>query len=295
LQLAGQMGYFWLQCGDLREAKDWLERLLARAPQPTLERAGGLKYLALFFYNLGDYTSALPLYEESRALFEALGDLSGIADTTFRLAWLHLAKGNYAQSRPLLEHSLKLYQDLNKPEDVAYVIEWMGDLACAEGDFVRARELLEQSAALMRGLEDKTHLCFVLSDLGRVLIHFGELDRSEALLKEAMSIQEAIFIQLKLGRDSAATSVLFMGFAFSANARGMPLRAVRLLGALDSICKSTGYHIEGPERPEYESNLASLRAQLDESTFESAWGEGAALTLEQAVELALGDNEDKVP
>jgi hypothetical protein len=46
------------------------------------------------------------------------------------------------------------------------------------------------------------------------------------------------------------------------------------------------------ERPDYERNLASLRTQLDESTFEAAWAEGAALTLDQAVELAMGDNKD---
>jgi non-specific serine/threonine protein kinase len=287
LRLAICLGYFWLQSGCMREGQDWLERLLARAPQPTLERAGGLQYLGLFVYNMGDYSSALPLFEEGLALFEALGDLSSVADTTLRLAWPHLALGNYAQSRHLLERSLNLYQDLNKPEHEAYVIEWLGDLARAEGDFVRARELLEQSAALQRYLEDKIRLSYVLSDLGFVLIHFGELDRSEALFKETMSIQ------LKLGTDTTSTSLLFMGFAFLANARGQPLRAVRLLGAWEALCKSTGYHIEGPERPDYESNLASLRAQLDESTFEAAWAEGAALTLEQAVEFALSDEASR--
>jgi hypothetical protein len=119
--------------------------------------------------------------------------------------------------------------------------------------------------------------------LGIVLIHFGELDRSEALFKEAISIQ------LELGTGAISTSLSFLGFAFLANAKGQPLRAVRLLGAFESLCKTTGYHIEGPEQPDYESNLTSLRVQLDESIFKSAWAEGAALTLDQVVELALSD------
>jgi tetratricopeptide (TPR) repeat protein len=194
-----------------------------------------------------------------------------------------LALGNYDRSLQLLERSLKLYQDLNKPDDAAYVIEFLGDLAYVEGDFMRARELIEQSVALQRGMEDKIRLCYALSDLGRVLIHFGEIDNSEALFKEAMSIQQ------KLGKAHLSTSVMFMDFAFLAHARYQSLRAVRLLGAWESLCKNTGYRIEGIERPDYDRILASLRAQLDESTFESAWAEGAALTLEQAVELALSD------
>ena len=286
LRLAIRLGYFWLQEGDMKEGQDWLERLLENAPLPTLERAGGLHKLGLLIYNLGDYSSALPLLEESLTLFEALGELSWIADTTFRLAWLHLARGNYAQSHQLLERSLKLYQDLNKPEEVAYVIEWMGDLARCEGDYVRARELIERSAALQRSLEDKIRLSYVLSDLGQILIHFGELDHSEALFKEIMGIQS------ELGKRTLMNSLAFIGFAFLANARSEPLRAVRLLGAWEAQCKTTGYHLEGPERPDYERNLASLRAQLSEAEFDEAWSEGLAMDLEQAIAFALKETNE---
>jgi non-specific serine/threonine protein kinase len=281
LRLAVRLGYFWLQSGLLREGQAWLERFLAGAPEPTRSRAAGLQYLALLIYNMGDYASALPRFEESLALFEALGDLSGIADTTFRLAWLHLAVGNHAESRALLQRSLKLYQELNKPEEVAYVIEWLGDVARVEGDFVRARELLEQSVALQRGLEDKVRLCYVLSDLGCVLIHFNELDQSETVLKEMVSLQ------LEMGKEALSTSLSFMDFAFLANAQGLPRRAVQLLGAWETLCKATGYHVEGPERPDYESNLASLRAQLSVRAFEDAWEQGQAMSLEQATKYAL--------
>jgi hypothetical protein len=84
-------------------------------------------------------------------------------------------------------------------------------------------------------------------------------------------------------------SFAFMGFAFFANGRDMLVRAVRLLGAWEAQCNTTGYHLEVPERPDYERNLASLPRQLDKSAFDAAWAEGAALTFEQAIELALND------
>ncbi len=283
LRLAAHLGYFWLQ-GDHREGRNWLEQLLARAPyKPTRERAGGLEYLALFVYNAGDYSCALRLFEESLSLFQALGDLSGIADTTFRMAWTHFAVGNYAESQSLMERSLKSYRDLGKPDQEAYVIEWMGDLARAQGDFTRARELLEQSATLQRRLGDRIRLCYVLSDLGRISIHFGELERSENLFKEAMSLH------LEWVRDQASLSLPLMGLAFLANARGQPLRAVRLLGALDILHRATSYHIEGPERQDYEENLASLRDQLDPIAFDTAWTAGQAMSEEEMLAYALED------
>ena len=280
LRLAVCLRSFWVQrC--LREGRDWLKRLLAAAPQPTLERATGLQILGVIAYNLGDYACASTVLEESLALFEAQGDLPAIADTTFRLAWPLMALGDLACSRRLLQRSLELYQDLSKPEQAAYVILWMGELARAEGDLARARELHEQSVALHRRLENKIRLSQALPNLGLVLIHFGELDRSQALFKEDLSIE------LELG--TAATSLSFMGFACLANARGQPLRAVRLLGARDAMCKTTGQHVEAADRPDYERNLASLRAQLGEAAFEAAWAEGEAMTMEQAVELAMSD------
>jgi len=278
LRLAVCLRFFWGQRCP-REGRDWLRRLLAAAPQPTPERATGLQILGVLAYNLGDYVSASTALEESLALSEALGDLPAIADTTFRLAWPLIALGDLARSRRLLERSLELYQDLNKPEQAAFVILWMGELARAEGDLTRARELHEQALTLHRRLENKIRLAIALADLGFVLIHFGELDRSQALFKEELSIE------LELG--TAEVSWAFRGFAFLANARGQPLRAVRLLGAWEAQCKTTGYHIEPADRPDYERNLASLRAQLDKATFEAAWAEGQAMTLEQVVAYAL--------
>jgi hypothetical protein len=37
--------------------------------------------------------------------------------------------------------------------------------------------------------------------------------------------------------------------------------------------------------------IAAARAQLDEVTFQAAWAEGRDLTLEQAVERALGKRD----
>ncbi len=39
----------------------------------------------------------------------------------------------------------------------------------------------------------------------------------------------------------------------------------------------------------YERELATLRAQLDETTFEHAWAEGAAMPVGQAIAYALGE------
>jgi DNA-binding NarL/FixJ family response regulator len=52
-----------------------------------------------------------------------------------------------------------------------------------------------------------------------------------------------------------------------------------------------GARLSAGERAYFEPHLAAARAQLDNTTWETALAEGQAMTLEQAVEYALGVSE----
>jgi len=283
LRLALQLISLWGNYGYWSERQDWLTRLLAMAPEPTLERARGLEALGYTAYSLGDYAQALALCEESLALSEALGDLPAIADATFRLAWPAFALGDRARSYALLERSMDLYQQLDNRDREALVVLVLGELMRAAGDLERARELHEQSVALHREPPGKTLLPTALYNLACVLIHFGELDRSQELLRESISIE------LERGGNP---EYHLMGFSFLTNARGQPLRAARVLAASDALRATTGMHVDVGDRPDYEHALASLRAQLGDAAFEAAWAEGEALSREQVWALALNEEAE---
>ena len=65
-------------------------------------------------------------------------------------------------------------------------------------------------------------------------------------------------------------------------------RAVRLYAASASIADDHGFHgstlLEGNR---FEGNVAALRSGMGDSAFERAWAEGMAMSLEEALELAL--------
>jgi hypothetical protein len=43
---------------------------------------------------------------------------------------------------------------------------------------------------------------------------------------------------------------------------------------------------------EYERQVGVLRSQLDENTFTLSWGDGYSLSMEQAVDFALGETKN---
>jgi hypothetical protein len=81
-----------------------------------------------------------------------------------------------------------------------------------------------------------------------------------------------------------------VGLAGVAAAEGQPERAARLLGAAQALIENTDAVIGPAERIEVERDLSAVRTQVGEATFTSAWAEGRAMTLEQAIAYALEDD-----
>jgi predicted ATPase len=282
LRLAASARFFWFRFTYLAEGRGWLERLLDATPEPTIERARGLEALGHLVHVQGDYPLSFALCKQSLALSEALGDRQAVADASFRLSWPAIALGENVLARQLLERSLALYQDMNRPSKVARVLSTMGELARAEGDALWAREVCEESFLLDRRSGSPSP--YISTNLAMVLIHFGELDRSRDLLKESLALIREVG-----SMESDSGAALLMAAGFLANARGQPVRAVRLLSASEALVAAKGNGLDAGDRPDHERNLASLRAQLEAAAFEAAWAEGAALTPEQAVVLAFSD------
>ena len=283
LRLAVRLRWFWYSSLPLWEGCDWLQRLLVANPGATLLRARALEILAQIVCGLGEYPQARTLLEESIGLSDALGDLLGVANATFKLSWIAMETDDLARARSLLERSLALSQDLNNPGQSAYILHSMANLAYLEDDLVRARKLYEQVADQQRRLGMIT-LRSVLADLGCVLIRLGELDRCSEILRESLSFY------LEAG---GIKSLVVEAFAYLANARGQPQRAACLLGASATLVRNTGEQIDTYLRSDHERNLASLRTQLDQAVFETAWAKGQALAVEQVVELAMSDRLDE--
>jgi hypothetical protein len=64
-----------------------------------------------------------------------------------------------------------------------------------------------------------------------------------------------------------------------------------LLGEATGIFESTGQQIDPADREVYERCVSRLRRTLGQRAFESRWSQGAALSVEQAVEAALAGDE----
>jgi hypothetical protein len=73
------------------------------------------------------------------------------------------------------------------------------------------------------------------------------------------------------------------------------LRATKLFGAAEAL----GEAVDSQHMPEEdawrEPYLAAARSRLDETTWDKAWAEGRAMSLEQAIDYALSEHKPLIP
>ena len=129
LRLAVALSRFWGVRGHLRDARSWLERLLAlpgSAQVPPALRAAALNGLCNLALDLSDYETARICGEESLEIRRRLGDRAGIAYSLENLAALALGQGNAAWERALLEECLAIRRELGTPQPVAVALARLG-------------------------------------------------------------------------------------------------------------------------------------------------------------------------
>ena len=76
-------------------------------------------------------------------------------------------------------------------------------------------------------------------------------------------------------------------FAYLAAADKWFERTARLFGAAEALRQVIGFPKHPSDQSEYDRNVAASRSELGEKEFATAWAEGRAMSMEEAVEYAL--------
>jgi predicted ATPase/DNA-binding winged helix-turn-helix (wHTH) protein/Tfp pilus assembly protein PilF len=194
LRLAGALCQFWLVRGYLREGQEHLARFLRRTGPSTWTTARakastGAGHLA---HNLGDYATAHTRFEESLAIWRALGDKLGIATALNNLGWMAWRQGEYTVARALSEEGLAIWRALGDKLGIATALNNLGWTAHHQGDYALARAFHQESLMLRRALGHTGGIAFALTNLAWVMDQQGDHGPATALLEEARALFKAV-------------------------------------------------------------------------------------------------------
>jgi len=154
----------------------------------------------------------------------------------------------------------------------------------AEADRYGGREgsalaLHEEALSLARKIGDRRLLAIGLHNVALLRLRSGGLDDATELLREAVDVTIA-------ARQSVGVAYCVAALAGVAVVGHQPERAAMLLAAADAAFERLNAMMNGTDRREFERYRETCRQELGATPFADAWSRGAALTLDEAADLA---------
>ena len=135
---------------------------------------------------------------------------------------------------------------------------------------------------MARALGDQHSEASTAQALGEVAIHRGDMEQATILLAESLS-------SFRKWADALGIARCLIGFVNLLQLQKDMERAAHLLGFVEAWLESNQLQLVIFDHTNYARGVAAARAKLDEAAFTTAWAEGRAMMLEQAVEYALAE------
>jgi predicted ATPase/DNA-binding XRE family transcriptional regulator len=280
LRLAGALWRFWHMRSYFVEGSQWLERALhtAGSHAPAALRAKALDGAGSFAHYQNHFAQARDWLEECLAMKSDL-DERRIAHAQSTLAMVVQEQSDFDRAWNLYEQAIQSFRRLNDEHGILRTLNNQGTLAYDMANFELAERMFLEVLTLARKRNDKDYIATALINLGWAAAIRGDSKASD-LCKEALTLVREL------------NSKYSLAFCLEGMAAGMALqdhpdRAVRLFGATNALRKSISASLSGANLRYLEAMLQPARNALPAEAFAAAWAEGEAMSIEEAIELAL--------
>jgi non-specific serine/threonine protein kinase len=288
LTMATTLWGYWLCSARLSEGRYWIDRGLRLVPDPIPLRARALWLTGWFAIIQGEHTAGEPLFTESRAIAEEVGDDSALA----------------------------------------YAIQYLGNTYLFRGEVERGLALYEDALARLRKLEDRPGVVILLFELGFFYILAGDVDRGIVACDESLQMNGAnaerwcrgyaqysksigFWVRSEYRKSAQLTSASLrmkneLGdiqgiahcmevLAWVAAKEGRYERTAWLLGAAHVLWQQIGSPLFGMEilRDYHDAAEQRARQALGQDRYAEIFQTGTTLTLDQAVHRAIEEEPER--
>jgi len=250
---------------------------LYRSLGDKIGQANAIYWLSV---NSSDLERARPFTEEGLRLYRELGDLSGIASSLISLARLTFWGGDFSSADPWLEEALSIFRQLGDQTTEAYALNACGNLAYWQGDYSQAIAYYEEAIVLSEKVGDHYQNLWAHAFMAHAVLKQGDIRKARQIFEDSIrhTQKAGLIIALVFAIEGLAS--------LNVN-QGRVERAAQLFAWADIMRDKLGDHRPPVEKASVERDLAVIRSKLNDSDFAKFSTEGQAMTVEEAVALAL--------
>lgn len=319
LRLVGALWWLWFSHGHLEEGCTWVQRALAIDDAPSRERVRALRAGSHLAWWRGDHAQCDAHNVALERCAQAIGDDWGLAWVKMGFGATQVFR-DPAEALPLFEDSKRRFDALGRRWEAGYTLHLIGGARWFGGDERGAGAAFEEAVGIFDALGHRSVLASVERCAGLMAARCGSAARGTAMCSDALRLSDEIgdragsaqalnFLAaisrdegdlqaaaaryaeaLRLARevgDLWATCWALDGLAGAARAFAEPEIAARLLAKSAGLAARSWYVPSPRERQLRGSDADALREELGSDELERATAEGERMGVGEAVACAL--------
>jgi tetratricopeptide (TPR) repeat protein len=277
-------GYF-LRAGLLSETRRWNREMLTSGIELTPEIHYRLLSEATIWANMQhDFEAALRYTDEALAIARAMNAQTLIADGLLDHGMVYTGMDDYEQAKAVAHEALRIGREIHEAKHVVGALNQLGEAALAEGDISQAEAFYTEAYVQCQApdWQQYVYATNACKGMGEVALNRYDYEAALRYLREGLEHSRVPVLQVWV-LDSLAGVIGTMPHRTMADVQ----RAAKIWGATEALKEKIGQANMPGDRRRTDALIAEARTHIAPETFATAWAEGRALSLDEAIELAM--------
>ena len=220
-------------------------------------------------------------WEEAIALSRQVGDWLSVVHTLGILGFTVLSSGDVESAEKLLDEAYELNLQLNATYRFEFILTGKSQLCLLRGQYEKARAFLQENCDMQEEVGNRMGYLWARARLARIAVRAGNVAEAHQILGEV------------IGNFHTDQNKYGLAFALDMMASlyvliRKPEAAAQLIGWSDAIREEIGDPRPRLEQTDLDRDVAKIHAEIGKPAWGEAYLAGRAMTLDQAVALALG-------
>jgi len=282
-RLTAGLADYWHREGYHAEGRTWVAAALAHREDLDEYLVARLHLAAGIVEWPRDPSVARQHWNRAVDAFRVLGHDRYLSCAMALAAVTHVGEAaNYTAALASCDEAIALARKAREPSLTARALNMKGELARVHGDDDLALAAYEEGRELAAAEQDDGYLAIFLGNLSFLADHRGDYQEARRLSLEAVTLGWSLGRRMIAGWRLAQLAGAEFGL-------GRPQRSALLIGAADHTLSLAGVDRHPCDVPEYDRVVAGLRRELGDEEFMRLRSEGANMSLDDAVALALAE------
>jgi tetratricopeptide (TPR) repeat protein len=274
---------YWRHSGQLVEGRRWCETAIALSGEcPPSLRAKAYWGTAALAFPQGDYKRMSELASMSLEFARESEDPMDLRNAHTMVGLVALVEGRYKDALLPLREALSLCRNLGQTWQLATSHLNLGLALLHSGDLTEAETVLREGLKTYIELGDETFAA-------RTKVTLSHLEMSRGNNSEGQDLARAALATFASTQEPQGTAEALVTIAALKAAAGERQSAAELHGAAAALRETIAAR-PAPFDDAIPNRLLEKAREGRESAWEAAWSKGSRLSLEAAVETALGQS-----